>query len=155
LGELSNITDQDRQEINQVVEALTDINEILIKAQLQVGFRIRDELALFVLHARDMISSFVDHKGNKVDPLDMAIQMKVLPRIIGGSSAIRQVVIELLAWSTGQKVVTDTDAQSLIEGWINEGRPSALQNAKFPRTAARLCLMWDRLINEGFTSFWM
>ena len=155
LGELSNISDLDRQEINQVVKALTDINEILIKAQLQVGFRIRDELALFVLHARDMISSFVDLKGNKVDPLDMAIQMKVLPRIIGGSSAIRQVVMELLAWSTGQKIVTDTDAQSLIESWINEGRPSAIQNAKFPRTAARLCLMWDRLINEGFTSFWM
>jgi len=155
LGELSNVTDQDRQAINQVVEALTDINEILIKAQLQVGFRIRDELALFVLHARDMISSFVDHKGNKVDPLDMAIQMKVLPRIIGGSSAIRQVVMELLAWSTGQKIVIDSDAQQLIEGWINQGRPSALPNAKFPRTAARLCLMWDRLINEGFTSFWM
>jgi len=155
LGELTEVTDLDRQEINQVVKALTDINEILIKAQLQVGFRIRDELALFVLHARDMISSFVDHKGNKVDPLDMAIQMKVLPRIIGGSSAIRQVVIELLAWSTGQKVVTDPDAQSLLESWINEGRPSALQNTKFPRTAARLCLMWDRLMNEGFTSFWM
>lgn len=155
LGELTDVTDLDRQAINQVVAALTDINEILIKAQLQVGFRIRDELALFVLHARDMISSFVDHKGNKVDPLDMAIQMKVLPRIIGGSSAIRQVVMELLAWSTGQKIVIESDAQSLIESWIVEGRPSALQNAKFPRTAARLCLMWDRLMNEGFTSFWM
>lgn len=155
LGELSNVTDQDRQAINQVVAALTDINEILIKAQLQVGFRIRDELALFVLHARDMISSFVDHQGNKVDPLDMAIQMKVLPRIIGGSSAIRQVVLELLAWSTGQKIVIESDAQQLIEDWMNEGRPSALPNAKFPRTAARLCLMWDRLMNEGFTSFWM
>lgn len=155
LGELTDITDLDRQEINQVVAALTDINEILIKAQLQVGFRIRDELALFVLHARDMISSFVDHKGNKVDPLDMAIQMKVLPRIIGGSSAIRQVVLELLAWSTGQKIVIESDAQLLMEKWMNEGRPSALQNANFPRTAARLCLMWDRLMNEGFTSFWM
>lgn len=155
LGELSDVTDQDREAINQVVKALTEINEILIKAQLQVGFRIRDELALFVLHARDMISSFVDHQGNKVDPLDTAIQMKVLPRIIGGSSAIRQVVMELLAWSTGQKVGTDTDAQSLIESWMNAGRPSALPNAKFPRTAARLCLMWDRLMNEGFTSFWM
>jgi len=155
LGELTNVTDLDRQEINQVVKALTDINKILIKAQLQVGFRIRDELALFVLHAREMISSFIDHKGNKVDPLDMAIQMKVLPRIIGGSSAIRQVVLELLAWSTGQTIVNESYAQELMEKWMNEGRPSALQNAKFSRTAARLCLMWDRLMNEGFTSFWM
>ncbi|NLN88119.1 MAG: EVE domain-containing protein, partial [Syntrophomonadaceae bacterium] len=133
----------------------TSINQILIKAQLQVGYRIRDELALFVLHAREMASSFVDHNGNKVDPLDMAIQMKVLPRIIGGSSAIRQVVLEMLAWSTGKKIATESEAQSLLDSWISDGRPSALKDAKLPRTAARLCLMWDRLINEGFTSSWM
>ncbi len=155
LGDLTSISDAERQAITQVIDALTSINQILIKAQLQVGYRIRDELALFVLHAREMASSFIDHQGNKVDPLDMAIQMKVLPRIIGGSSAIRQVVLEMLAWSTGKKITTEPDAQSLLDSWINEGRPSTLKDAKFSRTAARLCLMWDRLINEGFTSFWM
>lgn len=155
LSDLTSISDAERQAITQVIDALTSINQILIKAQLQVGYRIRDELALFVLHAREMASSFVDHNGNKVDPLDMAIQMKVLPRIIGGSSAIRQVVLEMLAWSTGKKIATESEAQSLLDSWISDGRPSALKDAKFPRTAARLCLMWDRLINEGFTSFWM
>lgn len=155
LGELSNISDQDRQRINQVIEALTDINKILIKAQLQVGFRVRDEIALFVLNAQEMLSLFVDNNGNTIDPLDTAIQMKVLPRIIGGSSSIRQVVQELLAWSSGQSLDNDSDVQLLVDNWRSEGRPPALWDTRYPRTAARLCLMWDRLIIEGFTSFWM
>lgn len=155
LGELTNITDQDKQDINQVIDALTEINKILTKAQLQVGFRVRDEIALFILNAREMASSFIDSEGKKVDPLDMAIQMKVLPRIIGGSSSIRQVLQDLLAWSTGKTLTSESNVQVVVDTWINEGRTSAVQDSRFPRTAARLCLMWDRLMNEGFTSFWM
>ena len=144
-----------KQDINQVIDALTEINKILTKAQLQVGFRVRDEIALFILNAREMASSFIDSEGKKVDPLDMAIQMKVLPRIIGGSSSIRQVLQDLLAWSTGKTLTSESDVQVVVDTWINEGRTSAVQDSRFPRTAARLCLMWDRLMNEGFTSFWM
>ncbi|HHW61226.1 MAG TPA: EVE domain-containing protein, partial [Syntrophomonadaceae bacterium] len=86
------LTVEDKQKIEKVITVLTEINSILIQAQLQVGYRVRDEVALFILHAEEIISSFVTNDGMPVDPMDLAIQMKILPRIIGGSTPIRKVI---------------------------------------------------------------
>jgi 5-methylcytosine-specific restriction protein B len=142
--------------IQQVIQSLTEINYFLTQAQLQVGYRVRDEIALFVLHAREISSAFVSRSGELVDPLDLAFLMKVLPRIAGGSNAIRQVILGLLGWTyRGQGFRTEEEASSVIEMWESTRRRGSLVGAQFPRTAARLCLMWDRLLNEGFTSFWL
>lgn len=155
LSELESITDKERETIEQIIKVLTEINSILQQAQMQLGYRSRDEIALFVLHAHEIKSSFVTKNGNGVDPLDLAILMKVLPRIMGGSSTIRQVLMDLLAWANQNELSSESNSEELVSRWIGERRPSSLAGAKFPRTAARLCLMWDRLTNEGFTSFWM
>ena len=31
----------------------------------------------------------------------------------------------------------------------------SIADADYPRTAARLCLMWERLETDGFTSYWL
>ena len=49
----------------------------------------------------------------------------------------------------------DEDARPLLDAWDAAGRPNHLPDTRFPRTAARLCLMWERLLTEGFTSFWV
>lgn len=155
LNEFESPTEDEKKIIEQVIEALTEINIILQPAQLQLGYRSRDEIALFVLHAREIENSFVTHSGEQIDPLDLAIMMKVLPRIMGGSSTIRQILMDLMAWASHRGVATESDVEEIVNRWIDEKRPTALKGASFPRTAARLCLMWDRLTNEGFTSFWM
>jgi hypothetical protein len=155
LSELESLTEEEIQIIEQVIEVLTDINSILQPAQLQLGYRSRDEIALFVLHAREMESSFVTQSGEKVDPLDLAILMKVLPRIMGGSSTIRQILMDLLAWANHGGPSSESDTEKIVNRWIDEKRPAVLRGASFPRIASRLCVMWERLSNEGFTSFWM
>lgn len=156
LNGLKNISAEDKQKIDEVIMVLTEVNTILIQAQLQVGYRVRDEVALFVLHAEDIIDSFVTTDKIQVNPLDLALQMKILPRIIGGSTPIRKVVLQLLGWAfEGSKNISEENAQILIEDWDKNGRLTFLENARYPRTAARLCLMWERLVSEGFTSFWM
>ncbi len=155
LSELESLKEEEIQIIEQVIDVLTDINSILQPAQLQLGYRSRDEIALFVLHAREIEESFVTHSGEKVDPLDLAILMKVLPRIMGGSSTIRQILMDLLSWANHRGSSTEFEIEEIVNRWIDERRPTILKGANFPRTAARLCLMWDRLTNEGFTSFWM
>ncbi len=156
LNGLQDISVEDKQEIDEVITVLTEVNTILIQAQLQVGYRVRDEVALFVLHAEEIIDSFVTTNKMQVNPLDLALQMKILPRIIGGSIPIRKVVLQLLGWAVkGSKNISEEDAQIIIEDWDKKGRLTFLEKARYPRTAARLCLMWERLINEGFTSFWM
>jgi|SRR5579871_3974108 len=156
LSALRNVTDQERTRIFQVISALTEVNRYLTQAQLQVGYRTRDEVALFVLHSQETISSFVTSAGQPVDPLDLALHMKVLPRIIGGSSGVRRAILQLMGWATtGVPLESEDQAQPLLSVWEASGRASALPAARYPRTASRLCLMWDRVVGEGFTSFWL
>ena len=156
LGDLANCDRETKQMVEDVIRSLTAINSFLTRAQLQVGYRVRDEIVLFVLHAREIPAAFVTSDDDPVDPLDLALQMKVLPRIAGGSNAIRQVVLQLLGWTyRGSGFRTEEEATTVTELWESEGRQGSLSGARFPRTAARLCLMWERLQGEGFTSFWL
>lgn len=156
LSQLGLLSESERKEIDRVIKVLTEINSFLVHAQLQVGYRSRDEIAMFVMHAQDYKASFVTNSGVEVDPLDLALLMKVLPRIVGGSSPVRRAILQLLGWAvTGKGFQTDEDAKPTIDLWESGGRPGAVSEALYPRTAARLCLMWDRLLSEGFTSFWL
>lgn len=123
---LSDVPDPSASPIQRSIDALSDINKILEQAQLQVGFRVRDEVALFCLNAEDCIDSFVDPTGTPIDPLDLAISMKVLPRVQGGSGSIRRVLMGLESWA-----------------------------ADYPICATRIQTMIQRLDEDGFTSFWL
>lgn len=155
ISELDSLTEKEREMIKNVIKVLVEVNNILKPAQLQLAFRSRDEIVLFILHAQEIRTSFVTRDGEMVDPLDLAILMKVLPRIIGGSSTIRQILIEFISWANQGETPSDSNAEDLVERWISGNRPSFISSAKYPRTAARLCLMWERFNIEGFTSFWM
>lgn len=156
IAELDQIDDEERNDIDTVVKTLERLNDFLVQAQLQVGYRTRDEAALFVLHARQFAPAFVTREHATVDPLDLVLHMKVLPRIVGGSNAIRRLLLQLLGWADrGTPFEDEDEANSVLYRWTEEACPSMLSEAKYPQTAARLCLMWDRLRSEGFTSFWL
>lgn len=156
LSELLKPTDEQLSEISRAIAALQAVNILLTPSQLQVGYRTRDEVAFYLLHAQQISSAFVDHEGNAVDPLDLALQMKILPRIAGSSSAIKRCVFGLLGWATtGVPLESDDEVNSILENWENLGRPSALTDSEYPRLAARLCLMWQRLEADGYTSYWL
>jgi hypothetical protein len=156
LSGLRDTSIQDGERVEQVIKILIEINSLLTPAQLQIGYRTRDEIALFVLHAQEVSESFVSTSGDAVVPLDLAVQMKILPRIVGGSGAVRFALMGLLGWAfNSQSVYAEDDVNRIVKGWADEGRPGAYSNAQFPRTAARLCLMWERLLAEGYTSFWL
>lgn len=116
--------------VEQAVTALETINAALSRVQLQVGYRVRDEIAMFCLHAQTCSEAFVTRDESPIDPLDLAIAMKVLPRIQGGGPAIRTVLEELLVWAKGGA-------------------------RAFPMCAERLELMLRRLTDTGFTSYWL
>jgi hypothetical protein len=169
-------TDCERALVRRTVDALATANLSLAPAGLQVGYRARDEAALFVLHAAETPAAFVTRGGERVDPLDLALGMKLLPRVAGGSDAVRRGLLGLLGWAgagrgalteaearalleawedAGRGALTEAEARALLEAWEDAGRPAALPGARFPRTAARLALMWERFLAEGFTSFWL
>lgn len=146
----------ERKLVRTTVDALASANGSLAPAGLQVGYRTRDEAALFVLHAAETPDAFATRGGERVDPLDLALGMKLLPRIAGGSDAVRRALLGLLGWARdGRAALDESDARALLEEWERAGRPAALPAARFPRTGARLALMWERFLAEGFASFWL
>ncbi|MTI80840.1 MAG: DUF3578 domain-containing protein [Firmicutes bacterium] len=156
LGELGTLSEAEHQQINAIIKELVVVNRFLKQTHCQVGYRTRDEIVLFVLHANDVLSSFVNHSEEQVDPLDLALQMKILPRISGGSNTVRHTLLQLLGWTyKKQPFRYEEDASAVIDQWEADGQPPTLATAQYPRTAARLCLMWNRMINEGFTSYWL
>jgi hypothetical protein len=156
LGEIEDLTDAERDLIRRTIETLGEINRLLAPTQLQIGYRSRDEIALFVLHADEISQWFATRAGERADPLDLALHMKTLPRLAGGGNTIRQAVLQLLGWAyCGKPFQDEQDAEPIVETWRSSGIDSFLKGARFPHTAARLCLMWERLQSEGFTSFWL
>jgi hypothetical protein len=156
LRELVNATAAQYSEINRAITALDAVNRLLEPAQLKVAYRTRDEVAFYLLHAQQISDAFVDREGNAVDPLDLALQMKILPRIAGRDNAIKRCILGLLGWSTtGKSLESSHEGNSLVDRWETMGRPSALTNSKYPRLAARLCLMWQRFDADGYTSYWL
>lgn len=126
-----------------VIGTLNAVNEYLMPAQLQVGYRIRDEVALFCANAQANSDTFTSMDGQPVEPLDLAVSMKVLPRIQGGGSAIRSVLDALQTWSAG----------SSPDGSTDPGAETA--QPAFPVSQKRITLMQQRLDDNGFTSYWL
>ena len=85
--------------VANVIETLETLNEYLAPMQLQVGYRVRDEVAMFCLEAEPLKSFFVTRDQSPVNPLDLAITMKILPRIQGGGKSIQNLLDQLIAWS--------------------------------------------------------
>lgn len=120
----------------ELIDLLSRINKNLEVCQLQFGYRLRDEVVLFCLNARDYVSSFRTRTGVPISALDVALTTKVLPRVQGGGPQLSQLLESLSSFASndGQDAVGDSD---------------------LPMFFARCEMMRSRLELTGFTSFWL
>jgi len=145
-----NLTSADIEVIERAIALIGEIDRCLVTAQFRCHYRQRNAISLFTLHAADIAASF-----RNVDPLDLAVHAKVLPRIRGGSAPVRMAVMQLMGMAvTGTLFHDEREAGAMVKRWRDEGCPEMLPDARLPLTAARLCLMWQRLDIDGETSFW-
>ena len=129
-------------EVHQIVETLIAVNSHLEQGQLQFGYRVRDEIAMFCLAAQQCAESFTTEVGGAFDPLDLAINMKILPRLQGSGSSIKRVLDDLIGWAMPSR----SSSESSVEESIKAG---------FPISADRIELMTHRLTDSGYTSYWL
>jgi MoxR-like ATPase len=111
---------------------LGKVNDLLLPLQVQVGYRVRDELVIFIVNSADCSDSFRTRAGEKVDPMDLGMSMKVLPRVQGGGPSIKRALEGLRQWAAGDGAAPT-----------------------YPLTLARVEAMSRRFDDEGFTSFWL
>lgn len=121
--------------VRRVTEELVKINEILQLIHAQVGYRVRDEICMYLAY---------NEQGQLMDfdeAFDHCLLQKILPRIAGSDSRVSEVLnqlIEICAFEISE------DADSSVD----------LTYAKYPNSTEKLLEMRRRLV-DGFTSFWI
>ena len=162
LGGVEALSAAEREAVDGTVAAVAEASALLDPAGLGVGYRARDEAALFVLHATETPDAFRDGlprpggAGGAVDSRDVALLTKVLPRIDGARAPARAAVFSLLAWAAGDpgRSAGPRSARDLVDDWERAGRPASLADARFPRTTARLARIAEGAFEDGVASFW-
>ena len=117
-----------RTEVMAWNEPLQELNTILSEEDLQFGYRIRDEILIYLAYALDLIEALPPNAPTFTaqDAFDYQILQKILPRL----------------YSTGH------EADALLDALIT------FCNTTYPRSTQKLQRIKRRLERTGFASFW-
>ncbi|MFZ5898148.1 MAG: McrB family protein [Bacillota bacterium] len=145
---------------DRVISLLSSINGILQRAQLQVGYRVRDEACLFVCHAGEIPDILPETTA-----LDYVLCAKILPRIQGGTVLLQDILLELLelcleTGKQGRAQVLRTLVEDIRRGDkslrdLLEAKPLEQDAFIYPMAARKILIMLERLDRDGYTSYWL
>ena len=82
---------------------------------------------------------------------------KILPRIQGSSQVIKNVIIKLFELAADVNNVNEIQDKppEIFDKKQGENLEESYQEMIYPRSAEKLVLMWQRMSQDGFTSYWL
>jgi len=137
------LTDEDKKSIDKEMKLLQDVNKILQEADLHFAYRVRDEIAFYLI---------INNKNGLLQSnsaLDFEIVQKILPRIHGSSERVQTVLVDLLNLLEG----TSFRSSNFEYSMINDFTKSAV--LKYKRASKKIIFMLKRYDDDRFTSFWL
>ena len=140
--ESKELTDTDKKSIDNEIILLKGINEILTKADLQFGYRVRDEIAFYLI---------LNKKYKLMDDItaiDFQLTQKVLPRIHGSSERVQTLLIEMLNLLESKSFKISSEIADIVSA-IDKDK------LKYPRASKKILFMLKRFDDDRFTSFWL
>lgn len=160
--------------------ALVQLNEILESHELHFGYRVFDEIMMFLLNAKNSFSLYGFRGSSNAerlhDAFDSSLLMKVLPKFHGPVGRMQEPLLETICWSLGatgeadkndvKSYIMDNKAnlvlqiQTLSNG-LNEMSADELELElnnnifayAYPRMALKALKMLKKLHETGYTSF--
>ena len=130
--------------VDSVCFDLEELNQILVRANLHVGYRVRDEISFYMMNNKkaDLLS--------KEAAFDHEIMQKILPRIQGSSAAIKEVLSELFIKCAGDySGFAGAAAYEQMHSYLDS------KSCKYPSSAKKIAFMMRRYEEDGFTSYWL
>jgi hypothetical protein len=137
------LNEADKETILVEMSLLKSVNKILEKADLHFAYRVRDEIAFY------LILNNKYELMNSNTAFDFQLVQKVLPRIHGSSERVQTVLVELLNLLEGKDFRTTNFEFSMLNGNID------VANLKYRRTSKKIIFMLKRFDDDRFTSFWL
>lgn len=107
---------------------LRELNAILVEEDLHFGYRIRDEILIYMAYALDLIDGLPSSAPGFApnDAFDYQLLQKILPRLSGAGDELAELLDRLIAFC----------------------------DPTYPRTTQKLQRVKRRLDQTGFASFW-
>lgn len=132
------------KDVENLCSELADLNDILLGANLHVGYRVRDEITFYMINNKNAAELIPNDAA-----FDNQIMQKILPRIQGSSLAIKEVLVNLFK-KCGQfdGLSKDSKYDELNDCIKNKG-------CKYPNSAKKIAFMVRRFEEDGFTSYWL
>ncbi len=150
LSTQSTQSNQSNQSDQYYVKKLDEINEILKKYNLYFGYRVFNEIIMFLYNCENSIFC----KCDKDEAFDLAIKMKILPKFHGTRQKLENPIIELI-----DNLKKESNLEQKIDDLKNNieknGIPKIdeLKDFKYKHTLHKLLELLYKLKTQGFTSF--
>ncbi len=145
----SDIAEKERNYLQPFIQELIAINQILQTADLHFAYRIRDEIAFYLLYNRRWDTNDLSHLLEENVAFDFQIMQKVLPRIQGSSIRVKRVIINLLKYLNDGLEINEEMLFDEIE------KAATKKDFRYPQSSKKLLFMLKRYEDDGFTSFWL
>jgi len=144
----------------RISDILKDIFSILQPYGLHFGYRVYDEIMMFVYNANEFTRD--EYKMNLNEALDLAIKMKILPKFHGTRQKLEKPITKFIEYcmyldqknsdqNKEKKYLKPQSIPILKDGeiFLDDNKYSF----KFPHTAKKLIEMLYKLQTQGFASF--
>lgn len=162
-------------ELGDFKDKLSELNDVLLPYDLGFGYRVVDEIALFLKNAKNKREFLPELEENIYK--DLAVLMKILPKFHGPKGKVEVPLIEVLKWCAKKESIEQSEQEQFEkaktwdiiseilfkDGNAEQGTKSPrdvltewnkFQNkCKYPLTAKKVLEMLARLYETGFTSF--
>lgn len=132
--------------INEFCVELQEINKILEKANAHVGYRVRDEIAFYMLNNKNA------ELLNRNEAFDNEIMQKILPRIQGSSAAVKNMLCELFKRCAGEYESYQTESDDISSKMFKAAQKS---DCRYRKSAEKIAFMVRRFEEDGFTAYWL
>ncbi|MFW6287396.1 MAG: McrB family protein, partial [bacterium] len=144
---LNDCTEEEEDTIVKTIDKLEEINEILKEANLQVGYRVRDEVCFYMIYneREELLEENI--------AFDFQLMQKILPRIQGSTEAIKKVLIDLFKLTANHDLSRE---DSLMKGdkavnYVDTNQDDLI----YPRSSEKIAYMIKRFEEDGFTAYWL
>ena len=125
---------------------LQEINKILEKANAHVGYRVRDEIAFYMLNNKK--AGLLSEN----EAFDNEIMQKILPRIQGSSAAVKNMLCELFKRCAGEYESYQTESDDISSKMFKAAQKA---DCKYRKSAEKIAYMVRRFEEDGFTAYWL
>lgn len=130
--------------VREICGELRTVNEILRTADAHVGYRVRDEIAFYLINNRKAGNLLTDDQA-----FDNEILQKILPRIQGSSEGVRRMLCDLFGFCTNRGSQNRESDPAKMEEILKSER------IQYRKSAEKIAMMVRRFAEDGFTSYWL